>query len=80
MKRQIESWIHTGMCFGYPICCIADFIWNIQSGEYKTRKKRKFDGTGYVPCKACNRLPKHIILAQIQELRGCELPFPQDDV
>lgn len=77
-KRLVEAWISNGIYFGYPTCCIAEFITEVNSGAYKKRNRRKFNGTGYVPCKACNRQPKAVILMEIEQSRICKTPFPED--
>lgn len=43
-----------GLKFGYPKCCISEFIYCIEYRVIHLRKTRKLSGTGYIPCKECN--------------------------
>ena len=43
-----------GLKFGYPDCCISEFIYCIASRTIHRRETRKLAGTGYIPCYECN--------------------------
>ena len=66
-----------GMEFGYPPCCIAEFVQAYVTGAYKIRPKRKFHGTGFVPCKTCNKKTQEQLLSEIAARRVHALPFPK---
>jgi hypothetical protein len=51
-------WITYGLHFGYPMCCITNFVKGAKRPEWNdSRKYRKhikdIDGSGYIPCHAC---------------------------
>lgn len=78
--NDIVYWVMKGIEFGYPACCIGEFIITIVKRTYSKRDKRKFNGTGFVPCIKCeHKKTKKQILAFIKENRSTELPpFPLD--
>jgi hypothetical protein len=61
-----------GNLCGYPDCCIDEFI----KRDWDNRPKRKFHGTGYVPCEACNEKSGLELIATINEKRTFNTPFP----
>jgi hypothetical protein len=61
-----------GRFFGYPECCIKDFI----RIDNKNKGPRQFHGTGFVPCIKCNKLSASEIQATIERNRLCPEPFP----
>lgn len=79
-KEDIQSiayWVHMGAYYGYPDCCVNEFVYRILNRE--KAPKRKFYGTGYIPCKKCNRKTKAQMLEYITKNRGHKQPFPYDD-
>lgn len=65
------SWTLHGVFFGYPPCCIAEFVATFE------RTHRKLNGTGYVPCKQCNaRYTSQQLIERINLHRKCGTPFP----
>lgn len=81
MKKPM-NFIEMGEYYGYPPCCIAEFIefvLNYSRGGMDERGKRKFNGTGYVPCVECNKKSVEELLATISANRKCETTFPEDD-
>lgn len=82
-KPKNMSMIELGIYFGYPPCCIAEFLQFVVKyvqGKAGKRRRRKLCGTGYVPCKTCNKKSKKQLLAYIDKHRQCELPFPEEPV
>lgn len=77
--NYILNWVILGMEFGYPPCCIGEFvIWAIKSDkEIAKRSSRKLCGTGYVPCVKCNEKSDVELIAEINERRSSDLEaFP----
>jgi len=73
-----------GEYYGYPKCCIDNFMANILTGkmrkpEYKDNIKAA-NGTGFIPCNKHSEqiLKRDINLEDIIHNRSCELPFPND--
>lgn len=50
----MNKYILLGLKYGYPKCCISEFIYCIESRVIHLRKTRKLSGTGYIPCSKCN--------------------------
>ena len=72
----VFNWVIQGMQFGYPPCCIGEFVqYGLASQNVlRQRGKRKFHGTGFVPCKDCNNKSVESLLARINEYRDPKLP------
>lgn len=70
------NFIQMGEYFGYPKCCIAEFIEFVLSRGTIKREKRKLNGSGYVPCAKCNKLTKQQLIRNIQTNRKHNEPFP----
>jgi hypothetical protein len=70
-----------GTYFGYPSCCIDEFIaYALDSDNLNrpTRPRRQFHGTGYVPCAACDTKSRDALLETIAKNRKHSRPFPDD--
>lgn len=78
--NRIVSWTIMGLQFGYPPCCVGEFIIHNIRGTWRTRKDRQFYGTGYVPCVKCNELPAEQLLAYINSNRQVETSFPEEPI
>lgn len=77
--KKPKDFIELGQYYGYPPCCIAEFIQfvlDLKDGKNSVRERRQLNGTGYVPCKSCNDKTKDQLLETITQLRNCKLPFP----
>jgi len=62
-----------GRHFGYPECCIEEF------GSVKNTG-RKLNGTGFVPCVACDeKKTSEELINEINERRKHALPFPHSN-
>ena len=72
-NMHIVKWLRMGMEFGYPPCCIGDFILNAVSGAYATIPRRKLHGTGYVPCAKCDKQTEDELIAIINSNRSAHL-------
>ena len=77
----MDHFMDYGRYFGYPECCIKDFIKRV--GIFRSTKglkmeKRKLHGTGYVPCPECNKLDKKTLIETIKKNRAHPQPFPED--
>lgn len=76
--NHIVDWTMRGITYGYPPCCVGEFIIRCVKNELK-HPKRKFHGTGYVPCVKCDTLSEQELLEYITANRDPELPiFPND--
>ena len=73
---RVLSWISQGMRYGYPPCCIGEFVIHWIKDTCHTRKKRKFDGTGFIPCIKCNTRTKRALLKELAARRSEPKPFP----
>lgn len=70
-----------GKYFGFPLCCTSAFVEHeknsdIPYGQYVG--KRKFYGTGFIPCMQCNEKTEKDLKIEIQKNRLCETAFPQE--
>jgi len=73
-----DAWLLSGVYYGYPLCCIDEFTEYAEGKKDLSRRgKRKFNGTGYVPCEECNKLSKETLLKQIESRRLHWEPFPK---
>lgn len=52
--KRMKNYLNLGRKFGYPDCCISEFIYCIASRTIHRRETRKLAGTGYIPCYECN--------------------------
>jgi len=74
------QWASLGKYYGFPDCCIDEFVSFAVTGYPNRSKKRKFHGTGYVPCKHCDKHLSEQALADIINLRRtCTDDFPNRD-
>lgn len=67
--NHVVHWTMLGLQFGYPECCVGEFVIHAVKGTYETRGTRKLNGTGYVPCIKCNELPEEQLIATIESRR-----------
>jgi len=70
-----------GLFFGFPICCIKEFIC-IPFNERKHYKKGEHTGTGYIPCSQCIKPANEnwtLFKGLIQKRRIYSAPFPKDE-
>jgi hypothetical protein len=70
--------IALGLFFGYPWCCIVDFMFYWSTDAVRPDEQRPLHGTGYVPCRECAKKSEEELLAIIAARRRCQLPFPAD--
>lgn len=65
-----------GRYYGYPICCIKSFsIGGLKN--INNKKSIKLFGTGFVPCKECNKMNPEQLITIIKKQRVCSLQFPK---
>lgn len=69
-----NTWLIRGRYYGYPECCIQSFL-NLD--HLSDPEPRKLKGTGYVPCKACNKKSEKKLIETIQSMRRALVPFPK---
>lgn len=88
------SFIDGGQYYGYPNCCIEQFIGRfvlIQTGIISVHvaasvsKDKIWDGTGFLPCKKCQEQITDqaslddFVRRVIAPKRKCPTAFPKDD-
>ena len=81
LTEQQWHWYYWGKYLGYPQCCIDFFVQNAGKDWWMNKiypKGFKFKGSGYIPCKSCNKLPEEQIIKRINYRRKASVPFPQD--
>ncbi|CAH9014996.1 conserved hypothetical protein [Vibrio phage 501E54-1] len=69
-ESLLQFWEDNGKKFGYPKCCRDAF----RKGEQV--KSTVFSGTGFLPCKCCNKKDPREVLKSIDNNRELELKFP----
>ena len=89
--RYRRGWRIMGEIFGFPPCCIAEFesrdispyYWNwLHDPFFRPSGMPPYwwDGTGFIPCKACLGVPQEKMLQYIAANRLAPHPFPNDDL
>jgi hypothetical protein len=76
-----------GKYFGYPECCIQEMVSfcnrnpNKFYGQFisQTEDGRKFRGTGFIPCKKCNKKSLKELESTINRNRICLKKFPEEE-
>lgn len=74
--NQYESY---GKLYGYPKCCIQQFIWRVNNCVPPKRIQKKVsNSTGFIPCYYCSRkvLSKQCKLEDLIQNRIEILKFP----
>ena len=63
-----------GYVFGYPLCCIEEFIDHVKNNSYMSRPLRKLNGTGYIPCSSCDsKYTEEQLISNINKNRSSKL-------
>lgn len=71
---NVQDVINDGILFGYPKCCIDEFVYKERDEE---KVIRKLFGTGYVPCAVCHESKtEQELVDAINKNRNLPLPFP----
>lgn len=68
-----QQWEYWGTQMGYPSCCIKAFL------DGKQQFDSVFHGTGFLPCKECNKKDPTKLLKHIDKHRLINYPFPYED-
>lgn len=87
MISQLQNdYYELGKYFGYPDCCIHDFIRRINSLDGHEIKLTENQNnvhlhTGFVPCDKCSTylLENNICISSLIRNRECEFEFPYED-
>lgn len=86
LKKNLlfDNWALLGLAFGYPTCCIEEFMTKplfIDEENYKVRSLAS-DGSGFIPCGECAKKVKdgHIELKDLITFRTISQEFPNDDL
>lgn len=73
---NVTHYVCMGMSFGYPPCCIGEFVMSMMDGSYESRESRQLCGTGYVPCIKCNTKSRRALINAINRRRpDNQVPF-----
>lgn len=81
MTEQQLHWKRWGQYYGFPECCIEFFLKNAHKDYWMYKmypKGSKFQGTGYIPCKQCNKLTEQEIMKRINYRRKALTKFPEE--
>lgn len=82
MLGNKDYWQKAGEYFGYPQCCIDDFIRRCETEKYSITKEQEFvnSGHGFVPCHncACKLIEDKKATASLIVNRIHPEPFPYD--
>lgn len=75
-----KQYAEQGLYYGYPICCIIDFI----NREYTLTPEQQYfanTGNGFIPCLNCSikLLKNKVTIESLLSNRLCKQPFPKDD-
>jgi hypothetical protein len=73
-----EQYVKTGLFYGYPTCCIDDFVKRMFAKEQPTAEQERAGAyTGFLPCPthAKQVLEKKVALKDLIRYRKCETPF-----
>ena len=69
----LNLWLNNGRKFGYPECCINQFLtlavrpwWYFELPWYPTRTLKL---NGYVPCEKCAKMPRQKLVDDINSRR-----------
>lgn len=73
-SKKVTEWVLQGLEYGYPDCCIGEFVADILTSRFEGRE-RQLRGSGYVPCETCNKRNTAIQLIKVvNERREENLP------
>jgi len=84
---EIESnshFIHRGLHYGYPMCCITFFVKKCVGGcarELISEREhiKEIDNKGYIPCYECHcKLVSGVNIHKLLVYRKHSKPFPND--
>ncbi len=81
-KRSDNAFNKKGRYFGYPPCCIDQFIINHTNGiRVGSANEKAANGHGFIPCDAhaLQIIKKQIKLEDLIHDRVCEMAFPNDN-
>jgi len=82
IRKDYSDVYYTGNFYGYPKCCINDFIHNHCNNKKPSKQQELAGGyTGFVPCLKCTPkiLSGKIELSNLINNRIFEKPFPIDE-
>lgn len=66
----------TGFYYGFPVCCVNEFVRFMVGHAVLLRTERKLSGTGYIPCVKCNAKTEQELIDTINANRSHPRPFP----
>lgn len=83
LEEQMQQYKETGIYYGYPPCCIEDFLERVKEDKGPTPEQCEVGkGYGFIPCKGhTNEIRAGIItLESLITNRICPYKFPLDDM
>lgn len=85
IRELIEPWYYTGKFYGYPDCCIDDFVGRIITEEFSDGMTKEQDqvhqNLGFIPCHSCavKIINGETTLEGLIKNRQCRNPFPVEE-
>lgn len=76
-----ERWTSWGIYFGYPQCCIANFVVLDDIKNRSDEQKQVHKGTGFIPCHSCTKkiVEGEVTLEGLIKNRICPTEFPNEN-
>lgn len=81
MDPRTPRWIALGFYYGYPHCCIFDFITRLNTGDpYTSDQGAVCSGLGFIPCQECSSkiINAETTLKGLIKDRICKTSFPDE--
>lgn len=80
-RARLKAWAVKGFMYGYPQCCIEEFVERGRAG--KRPHAGPWDGSGFIPCKAHLKEAtadfRAFVEKHITPNRVYDKPFPLDE-
>ena len=79
--QLIVNYVGLGRVFGYPKCCITDFIINLYDftpNKNEFSEKKTWLDYGYIPCNVCCKKPTKLLVEEISKKRLVKTEFPNN--
>jgi hypothetical protein len=81
VSKYSEHWQERGRYYGYPECCIENFVNKVIFRKLSKEQEQVHKNHGFIPCPECAKK----VVEGITTLEGlikdriCKTPFPIDD-
>lgn len=78
--RPENELMEIGKYYGYPDCCVGHFVKHVGTPGWNNYARGSWaDGSGFIPCPECLKLPKREIIRKIKGRRAQGTAFPNED-